>query len=57
MTEKLHKRKKVWIQENPEVDYRYHRFVARRKILATSHSSEERDLMYIVDWQQNNKTL
>ena len=57
MTEKLQKRKKVWIQENPEVDYRYHRFVARRKILATSHSSEERDLMYIVDWQQNNKTL
>lgn len=58
MSEKFHKRKRVWVQDFPEMDeFHYRKFVSRRKILAPSHSSEERELLFIVDWQLDDKTL
>lgn len=58
MPEKLHKRKRVWVREYQEFgNIHNEKFVSRRKILAPAHSSEEKELMFIVDWQQNDKTL
>ncbi len=57
MSEKFHKRKWAPAQKFPRIgDFHYRKFVSRRKILATSHSSEERELMFIVDWQLDDKT-